>query len=180
MSDLLSRLKLGTRATKLVLWPGDTEHVLLRILSQTQRQEATFATEQLFKSAKIELNMVTASEYESEQATQMLYRAVRDPAAPDEPVCPNITEFRKALTADTKRILLDEYVAFEKDISPSPDNLSSEEFDKILSDLKKNPSQTLSNISSISTLKRLCVTMANQPVTLPKVSGSSSRQSKQA
>jgi len=180
MSDLLLRLKLGSSATKLVTWPGSAEHVLLKILSQQQRQEATFATEQLFKTAKVELNMVTANEYESEQATQMLYRSLRDPAAPDEPICASVTEFRKALSADEKRILLDEYVAFEKDISPSPDNLSDEEFDRILSDLKKNPSQTLGNISSISTAKRLLAIMASQPVTLPKASGSSSRASKQA
>lgn len=177
MSDLLQRIKLGTRATKLVTWPGSPEKVLMRILSQQQRQEATFATEALFRGAKVDINMVTANEYESEQATQMLFKSIRDPAAPDEAICASVTDFRKALSADEKRILLDEYVAFEKEISPSPDNMSDDEFDALLSELKKTPDKTIGSISSISTLKRLLLSLAYQPAALPKASGSGSSPS---
>lgn len=167
MSDLLQRLKQGSAATKMVMWPGTKQGVLMHVLSQQEHQDATFATERLFKSDKIDVNLVTANEYESEQVTQMLYRALRDPEKPQEPIASSITDFRRALTKDEKKYISDEYLAFESEISPSPDNLSNDEFDKLLSDLKKNASQTVGSISSTATLKKLLLTMASQPPSVP-------------
>jgi hypothetical protein len=162
MSDLLSKIKLGSDNIKLVDWPGSKTKVALKILSQKEHQEATFMTERHFKSEKIEVNLVTAEEYESERATQLLYRSLRDPENMQEPVCPTITEFRDRLTREEKKALTDEYLGFESECSPAADNLSSDEFDAVLSALKKNATQTIGNITSTSMLKKLLLIMAKQ------------------
>ena len=59
MSDLLSRIKAGSDNVKLTEWPGKADKVLMRILSQQDHQDASFATERHFKSEKIEISMVS-------------------------------------------------------------------------------------------------------------------------
>jgi hypothetical protein len=139
MSDILAKLKQGTNHIKLSVFPGTTQAIAFKILSQQDLQDAAFATERLFTSSKIELNLASAQEYDEEKSTQILFRALRDPAKQDETVAPDITTFRKLLTREEKAVLIDEYLTFEKDCSPRSDTLSSEEFDKLVSDLKKKP-----------------------------------------
>jgi hypothetical protein len=165
MSDLLSRLKLGSDNIKLVDFPNiNNQKIALRILSQKEIQEASFATERHFKSEKIELNMVTASDYDTEKSVQMLFRALRDPEKLQESISATITEFRSLLTRQEISALADEYLAFESECSPSLDTLSGDEFDKLVSDLKKKPEQTIGNITSLQMLRRLLLTMVKQPV----------------
>jgi phage FluMu protein gp41 len=177
MSDLLNQLKLGTDNVKIIKFPGSSKDVALRIISQRDYQDAAFATERLFKSEKIEVSMVTAEEYEVEKAIQLLYRALRDPQNLDEPISPSITEFRKLLTREELRLLKDEYLGFESECSPSPENLSAEEFDKVFVALKKNSVETIGSITNMSTLKKLLLTMVDQLSNLPTDSGSSSSRS---
>jgi hypothetical protein len=179
MSDLLSKIKAGTDNVKLLDWPGSSQKVALRILSQRDFQDAIFSTERHFKAEKIEVNMVTAEEYDSEKATQILYRALRDPEHLTEPICPTVTAFRQTLTREEKAIILQEYVAFESECSPAPQNLSDEEFDKVFEDLKKNATTTLGSVTSLSLAKKLITTLVDQLVTLQTASGSSSRRSKE-
>jgi len=171
MSDLLQKLKLGTDNVKLIDIPGSTQKVALRILSQKDLQQATFNTERLFKAEKIDINMVSANEYDSEKATQILFMSLRDPENLDEPIAKNITEFRSALSKSVKEYIIDEYVTFEKDCNPTPDILSNDEFDKLVSDLKKKPLQINGYSGSTATLKKLIITLASQPVTLPQDNG---------
>jgi len=171
MSDLLAKLKLGAKNVKLLSWPGTEVKVVLRVLNQQDFQEAAFAAERLFKSEKIETNLMTADEYENEKALQILFRALRDPQDQDKPIANTITEFRRAITREEKKILIDEYLGFESECSPAPDNLSNDEFDKVLSDVKKKPQETISGITSMSMLKKLLLIMVSPPVSLPQVSG---------
>ena len=170
MSDLLQKIKLGTDNIKIVEWPGTKTKVALKILSQREHQEATFATERHFKSEKIEVNLVTSEEYESERATQLLYKALRDPEKTEEPICSSITEFRSSMTREEKRVLTDEYLGFESECSPAADNLSGDEFDRVLSALKKNATETLGSITSMSMLKKLLHTLVNQLSSSPVAS----------
>jgi len=178
MSDLLNQLKLGTDNVKLIKWPGSSKEVALRIISQRDHQDSVFSTERLFKSEKIDVNMVTAEEYDSEKATQLLYRALRDPQKLDEPISTSIGEFRRLISREEKRMLIDEYMGFESECSPSPENLSAEEFDKVFTALKKNSAETIGSITSMSTLKKLLRTTADQLVSSQMASGSSSSRSK--
>ena len=180
MSDLLNKLKAGTDNVKIIKWPGTETDVALRILSQRDHQDAAFATERLYKQEKIDISMVTAEEYESEKATQMLYRALRDPQKLEEPVTATITEFRGLLRIEEKRALVAEYLGFEGECSPSPENLSAEEFDKVFTALKKNATETLGNITSTSTLRRLVRTMVDQLQNSQSDSGSSLLRLKKA
>ena len=171
MSDLLETLKLGTDHVKLINFPGTDKKVAIRILSTHDLQMATFATERLFKSEKIEVNMVSAAEYDAEKAIQILYLALKDPQNLDQSICKNVTEFRKALTKNERDILIDEYITFEKDCSSSLDMLSNEEFDRLVAEVKKKPETIQTNSLSTATLKRLITTLASQPVTLPADNG---------
>lgn len=168
MSDLLAKLKLGTSNQKLIDFPGTTQKVVLRILSQADLQLATFSTERLFKSEKIDVNLVTGNEWDNEKATQILYMALRDPENQDEPIAKSITEFRKALTKDTKDELISEYLTFEKDVSPSPEGLSSDEFDRTVAEVKKKPETIQLKSFSTATLKKLILILAAPPETLPQ------------
>ena len=167
MSDLLSIFKAGTENHKLIKWPGTEHPVAIKILTQKDLQDAAFSTERMFKSEKIEVGLLTAEEYEVEKSIQILFRCLRDPKNLEEPVAPSIAEFRKALTREERRLLTDEYLGFESECSPQPGNLSKDDFDRLVVDLKKNPSAILSNITDIGTLKRLVLFMASPPVKLP-------------
>jgi len=171
MSDLLQKIKLGGNNFKLIKWPGTDVDVALHVLSEHELQESLFETENIFKAAGI-LNphMMNANGYTGEEHTQILFRALRDPSHREEPIAKNITEFRKALTASVKIALLEEYAAFDSEMNPSPSNLSSDEFDRLVTSLKKKPEQTLENISSMSLLKKLMLTMVSDPTILPTVS----------
>jgi hypothetical protein len=177
MSDLLQRIKMGAEATKLMPWPGTDRQILMRILSQADLQEAEFATERLFTSEKISVNLVTSDEYEAERATQTLYRVLRDPEKRTDPICPTITEFRRLLTRREKQVLIDEYLTFEKDVSPRPENLSDDEFDRILAELKKTPDMITSASYSTATLKKLITCLGKELSTLLLVNSSTSKRS---
>jgi len=167
MSNLIEKLKLGVENVKLIQWPGTDQKVLLKVLSQKEIQDASFAAERLFNTEKIAVNMMTTDAYETEKVIQLLYRAIRDPEKQEEPIAPSITEFRKALTKEDVEYLSEEYGTFTKDCSPNPDNISSEEFDKILVDVKKNPLSITGVNYSSTTLKKFITSLASQPVTLP-------------
>jgi hypothetical protein len=165
--DLISKYKLGTSNTKLIAWPNSTDMVGLRILSQSQLQEATFATEKWFKENKIDINMSTADEFDSEKATQVLYRALVDPVDFKTPVCNKIDIFRQSLTRDERSCLIDEYLTFEKDCSPRPENMKDEEFEAWIDSVKKTPEELLGNVISSRTLKACIITMAKEFQNLP-------------
>jgi hypothetical protein len=171
MSDLLQKLKLGKDSVKLVNFPGTTQKVALQILSQHELQLATFNTDRLFQTEKITVNMVNADDWDQEKATQILFLALRDPADMEQPIAKNITEFRKALTKDEKEVLIDEYLTFEKDVSPRSETLSDDEFDRVVSDVKKNADSIYSSNFSTNMLKKLVHTLANQPLPLPQDNG---------
>jgi hypothetical protein len=159
MPSILEQLKAGANNFKLVNYPGTDQKIAIKILSQREMQESLFAAERLFKNEKIEINMLTAPAYQAEQATQILYRALRNPEKLDEALAPNITAFRQLLVKNEKDILVEEYEAFEKECDPKPNNMTEEEFDKLFQDLKKNAETTLSNIIDIHTLKKLMLSM---------------------
>jgi hypothetical protein len=178
MSDLLSRIKAGSDNVKLINWPGHSpdkaSKVLLKILSQDEHQSAAFSTERHFKSEKIEISMVTAEEYESEKATQILFRALRDPEKTSEPISPTISDFRRLLTKNEKEVLADEYLTFEKDCSPSGENLSSDELDSVIAELKKKPEAVWSTNLSTAMLKSCICSMAKDLATLRAAKSSTS------
>ena len=133
-TDLLERLKAGTNNRKTIRFPGSDMDVTISVLSEAQRQEAHFETEQYFKRKSIETSMVTIDAYEAEKSLRMVYKALSD--GEGEPLARTIERFRGLLTVDEKNTLVDEYLAFEKDCSAGY-GLSEGEIDAILDDVKK-------------------------------------------
>jgi hypothetical protein len=168
---LMQTMKLGTGQFKVIKWPGTETSVAMRILSMHDKTEAAAATEQYYKSIKIESRLTTESFFDTERAIQSLYKALRDPQDMSKPICDSVTTFRKSIsTADLNTLYL-EYCTWEKDCSPSPENLTEEEFDLLVEDIKKNPEKILLSTYSSSMLRRLIATLASQPVSLPVLNG---------
>lgn len=160
MSSLLEKLKGGKRNTRKIKFPGTDQDMVLRVLSNAEIQEALFATENRFKAKKIKISSTTVEAYEDENATQILFRALRDPQDPDRPFAENADELRKLLTRDEKDILVDAYNGLEKEVSPSVTKLSEKELEDLFEGLKKTPEN--GNNLSFSTLKRLIIYLASR------------------
>jgi tRNA(Met) C34 N-acetyltransferase TmcA len=172
MSDrLLERLKAGTDNRKTIPFPGTDTKVVIRPLSEAERQAAHFATEQHFRNKGIDVTMSTVEAYEAEKTIQLLYKAVSDEEG--NSLAATVRRFAELLTINEKNALVDEYMAHEMDSSPNPETLSEEEVDEILEDLKKN--QTIpGSVSSMSTARQLITSLANRLRTLQQASGSTS------
>jgi hypothetical protein len=170
-SNFLSKLKLGTDNIKIIKWPGTNTEVALKILSEQDRMEISIATEHLLKQEKVENNFNNSDIYTAENFCQMLYRVLRSPDNLDTPICSSISTFRKSLTREDTKVLVAEYLAFESECSPAPENLSSSDFDALLLRVKKNATETISSITSISLLKKLLAFTVNPPVNLPQGNG---------
>ena len=171
MSDLLQRMKQGTKAFKLVPSPWDPAiQVAVRVLSQAQHSETTFETEDYFKGRKIDVSLTTSAEWENEHAVRILYKALMDPKD-NTPIANTIMEFRNLMTHADIKYFLDEMLAWESENSPLTENLSSDELDRIVEDLKKKPEETAGSVTSLQIARKLLLTMGNLLATSRKHSG---------
>jgi hypothetical protein len=161
----------GTDRAKLLKWPATDIDIEIRVLSDHDRQQSVFATERLFKTSHIEMNIGTGVEYDYEQSTQVLYRAISFPGKPERRVVATVEDFRKLMTYGIHKILDEEYVSFEKEQSPNLDRMTQEEFDILLQDLKKKPDSTLGKVTSLNIAKRLLHILVSQPEILPEDNG---------
>ncbi len=168
LRDLLA----GTENVQLIKWPGTDITIAMRILSDHEIQQATFATERIFAEQKIKYDTIfTSDAYQQEKVTQMLYLSLSYPEDFSKRLEPTITEFRKDLTLDIKSMLSDMYVQFEKDRSPQPETMSQDDFDKLYVEVKKKPEEIHGKLLSSNMLKKLIITLASQPGTLLKDNG---------
>ena len=177
MSGLIEKLKAGQRNVRIVTFPGTDEMVGIRVLSEGDIQEAAFWTERRFKENKIEYSAATVGVYLAENNTQVLFRALVNPARKEADgshalMFASDDELRWHLTPDAKAILVDEYNAHQEECSPSVAALSQEELDALVEGVKKN--RTIGTDLSSNALRQLISFMAGQLATLPKASGSTS------
>lgn len=159
--NLLEKLKAGKRNIRIVKFPGTDQDVAVRIMSNAERQEALFATEDRFKQKKIEVSTTTVEAYDDENTTQILARALRDPDDPEKPFAKNADQMRDLLNLKEKNALVAEYNAFEDEASPVAETISDEDLDRIFDEVKKKP-ETGSDLS-ISTLRKLIIYLASRP-----------------
>lgn len=172
--SLLKKLKAGTNNKKTINFPGTAGEVVLRVLSEAERQAAAFATEKRFEVMKIDPSLMTADVYESEKTTQLLFRALEDPEKEGGAIASNIDEFREMITLDEKDIIVDEYTALEQECSPALDSMSEEAVDELLESLKKKPEEIAGGVFNIVIAHRLILSLVNQLQSLQKDSGSTS------
>lgn len=172
--SLLEKLKAGKANKKLLKFPGTKEDVLMRVLNAQEILDASFAVETLFKQSGIDLTMTSSDVHADEKTTQLLFRSLRDPQDESKQVAKDINEFRACISRMEKNALVDEYKAFEKDCSPNPMEMTQEDFDAFVEDLKKNPEETAGSVSSIATARKLIISLVSQLTKLQKDNGSTS------
>jgi len=167
---LIKRIKAGKDLRKEVPFPGTDEPVFLRVLTEGHKQQAQFAAIKHFRLCDIAIDAATLDAFQKERLIQCMYLAVRDRDGRE--IADSVTEFRDLLTSDELDSLADEYWSHEREVSPSPDNMSAEEFDALVDLLKKRPEETIGSVSSIATARRLLLTLVSRLQRSPKGNGS--------
>ena len=138
MMSRLEKIKAGQRHVRTIRFPGTDQDAGLRVLTNAERQQALFATEDHFRKHGIEFSAATVEAFEDENTTQMLALALRDPVQTDRTFAAGADELRGLLTRDEKNELVAAYEEFEQEVSPSASDLTGEELDELLEALKKN------------------------------------------
>ncbi len=170
---ILQKLRAGTANRKTIKFPGTDIDVDLVPLTDALEQEAEFAAERIFKTAKIDIAFHNVDQLQQETRTQKLYRALRVTGT-DDPLEATITDFRQNITRIEQDLIVDELNAFSEAVNPSPYNMSVDEFDALTESLKKKPKETISSVSSFFTLKKLSLCLVNLLSSLPTDNGSTS------
>lgn len=160
MSDLLERLKAGKSAVAKVTITG--VDFGLRVLSEQDYLEAGMAAEAAMKAAGVELSVATAELFETEKSSQLLLRALVNPAD-NKAVATTAKDLRAALSREEVAYLIEQYLSHEKTISPSERNLSDDDLMALLEEVKKTPKTLRLNDLSFAMLKRLITISVSQP-----------------
>jgi len=138
----LEAIKRGIKNSKVVLWPGSTVEVVVRILSKQEAQEAFFAAEQRFQREKVQVQLHNLEEFQEERAIQQLFRAVRDVDG-GAPLATSVEVFRSLISRDDVDRLTEIYSAFEDEVGGNLESATEEEVEILLSELKKSQRQFL-------------------------------------
>ncbi len=161
MSELLARLKAGRAAVGQVT--VDDVTFGLRLLTDQDYMAANIATEAAMADAGMApLTVSTSEAYEQEKSSQLLVRALIDPAT-GKPVAATAQALREATYRDQQTHLINAYLAHEKLYSPSERTLTEDELAAVLEEVKKNPGTMLSSDLSSDTLKRLITALVSPP-----------------
>jgi hypothetical protein len=163
VSDLLMKLKAGRAAQRRATLPrkdGDGVELGLRILTEADYMAAGLAAIETLRAAgHEEVGVANAELFEQAKVTELLARALVDPAT-GLPVVDNAEDLRGALARADKVFLIEQYLEHEREYSPSEANMSAEDFAQLLDDVKKNPATPRLSDSSTATLKRLVQSLA--------------------
>jgi len=157
--DLLERIKTSGHHKQRIKWPGSEEDIDMRLCAEEDYLRASIATDKTFSDTRISL--LDKDAYNSELETQLLFRILENPETGKQ-LFNRITDFRMVLVPEIKDKLVEEMNKLHEEYSPNPVEMSDEEFDKLVVNIKKNVEQTIGNVSSLSTLRRLTIYMASQ------------------
>lgn len=165
MSELLARLKASGHAVETVDvgLPGESVMVGLRILTEQDYQDAGFACDALLKAHGTEVSLVTAELVEAEKTTQLLARMVVDPTS-KAVLFADALAVRETLSRTQRACITEAYLAHEQRYAPSGRNMPDAEFAELLETVKKTPEMRVLNDLSTSTLKKLLLCLAAQPL----------------
>lgn len=163
MSDLLKKLQSSHAALATVELGG--VKLGLRILTEHDYQQAGLAALEVLEAASREdVNVATSELLESERSLQLIALAVVDPAN-RQPIFDSADTARSSLTRAQKSLLIEAYLEHEREYSPRPENLSEAEFNELLDSLKKSAVKPSLNGLNGATLKKLVLSLAEQPST---------------
>ncbi len=162
MSSLLDKLKAGRAATCETTLNG--VKIGLRVLTEQDYLDAQIATEVAMIDAGVELSLSSSEAFESEKASQLLYRAMIDPVT-KKPLADSALALREVITRDEKSALIEAYLEHEKTFSPSERTMGDEEFIALVETVKKTPENPPLNDLSTAMLKKLITALASPPAT---------------
>lgn len=161
MSELLQKLKAGRSAVARVTL-GEVELGLV-VLTEQDYLESGLDSLEIMKAAGHEDATVASAEYfEQLKATELLVRAVVDPAT-GQRVFKTGKDLRDAISRTEKACLVERYVDHERNHSPAEWNMGEAEFAALLEEVKKTPETTRLNDFGSVTLKRLVRSLACPP-----------------
>ena len=172
--DLLGTLKAGVNNYVEINYPGTENKIRIHPLTDGEEQAAEFAAEKVFSSEGVAIAMHNIDTFELEKTVQKLYLACR--TAEGEKLATTSQRFKQLISRTERDILVEEYNELLAKCSPSPSVLSEEEFNNILEEVKKKPYETTGNISSLSTLRKLAISLAVELAISQKGNGSISSQ----
>jgi len=168
----LAVLKAGKANFRVLPFPGLEAKVGMVVLSLNESQAAVIAADLYLAGEGLKFTEFTSEVYADEVNTQLLFRLLREPDNQDKPFAATVEEVRTSITRAEKNALITEYNEFERDCSPKLADLSDQQLDELVDEVKKNP-ETLSYLDT-STLKRLITFLADRPVKSRKASGPTS------
>jgi hypothetical protein len=150
--SLLAKLFAGgaARPLRVTEFPGTTTPVGLWELKRYEADEATIDAVAFLESIKIPDAAIAADPTiaDAERRVQILFRALRDPQAPERPFCGSPTELRTLLTADQIDALFDQYLDLLEERNPKAKLRSPEEVDGLISVWGKLDSTARASICS--------------------------------
>ena len=164
--SLVDRVYAGKNNFRLIVWPGSSLRVKMRILSRGEILEAQKAAHEHFKLLEIspdELHNVEP--FEDEKTVQILYRCLASAEGEDEgkPVADGIDSFRMSLNRLDQNALVNEYELLEDECAPNVDRMSEKQLEAFIDTLKKKPDETLSSVRDIGFARRLLRSLVGPP-----------------
>lgn len=142
---LLEKLKAGVNNRRTVPFHGAA--LTMRVLSESELQLCR--SDAMEHAARLKLD---DEGLYNEISLRQLFSCLTDPEG--RRLAESMDSFRQHMSRTDREYLIDEYLALEKECSPSLEKMTEDEFAAILEDAKKNPDSLLSG-SGIATLRRL-------------------------
>ncbi len=162
----LAKMMRGKNQGREVLWPGTDVHVYLRPLSCAEVLECYAAAHKVFAALELPPSGFLLDPYQDELATQILFRACRDPEKPEKPLAIDADDLRDNTTPDERSAMMALYTDLLADVDPALEELSPEIARDIADAVKKKAARTLRRFGS-SMLASYLLTTGEPPATSP-------------
>jgi hypothetical protein len=168
-APIWERLLQGKQSHVDIGWPGKPDvRVRVCVLNSAEEQMASAGAYKRFEEIGMPINPLTVEEYNSEEVTQRLALALRDPST-GELAFDDASRLRDISTVGERLFLHAEYQALAADAMPDIDKLTEEEFARIDEAVKKKDVMSLNGFGR-NALVIYLLTMAGQPSSSPTAS----------
>ncbi len=162
--DFIAAARRGTEHSRRCVWPGTDKEFVMRVLTCDEKLFARANTDRQMKSSGIERDLIGMDAQEEELTLQFLAISCRNPEDESKPLFDSPEQMRKALHGRELRELSFEYSSLIADYDPDFEDLTSEDVDAILEQVKKKDVNQLRGFGS-KRLASYIITMEKPPLT---------------
>jgi len=162
----ITRLKRGADNRKITPWPGDTEKVYIRVLSEADYIEAEEHVDNSYGKER-GVNLGNVDERAALKDTYCLYLAIVDEFG--KRIFPDFSAFTGRCTPEVRAILIENQNEWQAECAPVLDEMSDDQTNELLNSIKKNI-ETVRSITDSRLLRRLITTMVSREQRLPTAS----------